>query len=402
MDGLGEEAEGRSKFESSRETDASHQIELYDLILDISTSLMSAEPDELETKLRWGLESVGTHIGADRGYVFQAQNGGFERTTEWTGEGVVPWSAQRLDHDEFEWLHRRLERFDNTVVRTSELPRGTHLCELLSSEGVASAVFLPMVDNWSLEGFVGFDVVEPHRQWDDTKVNLLRTVADMITHSLGRVRREQKLEAQNERLETFAGVISHDLRNPLNVVTGSLRLAQQDLDSRHVNRAARAADRMDDLIEQVLTLATQGQDISDPRPVRLESVVESAWDTIDTRAAELRVEAGVGTVDGDPDRLREAFGNLFRNAVEHGGDDVRVRVGPCAGGFYVADDGPGIPEDARESVFDRGYTTGGTGLGLAIVRTIVEAHGWSIRVGESVDGGARFEITGVGCGRASN
>ncbi|MDQ2054189.1 HAMP domain-containing sensor histidine kinase [Halobellus sp. H-GB7] len=402
MDGLGEEADGRSEFEFSRETDASHQIELYDLILDISTSLMSAEPDELETKLRWGLESVGRHIGADRGYVFQAQNGGFERTTGWTDEGVVPWSAQRLDLEEFEWLHRRLERFDNTVVRTNELPRGTHLYELLSSEGVASAVFLPMVDNWSLEGFVGFDVVESNRQWDDTEVNLLRTVADMITHSLGRVRREQTLEAQNERLETFAGVISHDLRNPLNVVTGSLRLAQRDLDSPHVDRAARAADRMEGLIEQVLMLATQGQDISDPRPVRLESVVESAWDTNDTRAAELRIEDGLGTVDGDPDRLREAFGNLFRNAVEHGGDDVRVRVGPCAEGFYVADDGPGIPEDARESVFDRGYTTGGTGLGLAIVRTIVEAHGWSVRVRESADGGARFEITGVGCGRASD
>jgi len=402
MDGLGEEADSRSKFESARESDVSHQTELYDLILDISTSLMSAEPDELETKLRWGLESVGTHIGADRGYVFQSQNGGFESTTEWTDEDVVPWTAQRLDLEEFAWLHRRLERFDNTVVRAKDLPRDAHLRELLSSEGVASAVFLPMVDNWSLEGFVGFDVAEPHRQWDDAEVSLLRTVADMITHSLGRVRREKTLEAQNERLETFAGVISHDLRNPLNVVTGSLRLAQRDLDSPHVDRAARAADRMEDLVEQVLTLATQGQDISDPRPVRLGSVAQSAWDTIDTRTAELRVEDGLGTVDGDPDRLREAFGNLFRNAIEHGGDDVHVRVGPCAGGFYVADDGPGIPDDARESVFDRGYTTGGTGLGLAIVRTIVEAHGWSIRVGESVDSGARFEVTGVGCGRASN
>jgi signal transduction histidine kinase len=113
-------------------------------------------------------------------------------------------------------------------------------------------------------------------------------------------------------------------------------------------------------------------------------------------------------VEGDPDRLLHVFENLFRNAVEHGGPDVTVRVGPISrpafeagknvgSGFFVADDGPGIPEERRETVFEAGHTTHseGTGLGLSIVEQFVEAHGWSIRVTESADGGARFEVTGV-------
>ncbi|PSQ16582.1 hypothetical protein BRD00_10515 [Halobacteriales archaeon QS_8_69_26] len=101
--------------------------------------------------------------------------------------------------------------------------------------------------------------------------------------------------------------------------------------------------------------------------------------------------------DADPGRLEHVFENLFRNAVEHGGDDVTVTVGALDGGFYVADDGPGIPEDRREEVFDVGTSTAadGTGFGPTIVRHIVETHGWRVRVAESEDGGARFEVTGV-------
>jgi signal transduction histidine kinase len=91
---------------------------------------------------------------------------------------------------------------------------------------------------------------------------------------------------------------------------------------------------------------------------------------------------------------------LFRNAVEHGGSNVTIRVGALAdgAGFYVADDGVGIPESDRDVVFEYGYTTAedGTGFGMAIVKEIVDAHGWEIRVTEEADGGTCFEITGVG------
>ena len=113
----------------------------------------------------------------------------------------------------------------------------------------------------------------------------------------------------------------------------------------------------------------------------------------------------------DRGRLQEVFENLFRNSVEHGSTDeqaesdddgsaVTVRVGPLGGdesGFFVEDDGPGIPPDERDSVFERGYTSAGTGtgLGLPLVEQIVGAHGWSVRAVESASGGARFEIAGM-------
>jgi signal transduction histidine kinase len=99
----------------------------------------------------------------------------------------------------------------------------------------------------------------------------------------------------------------------------------------------------------------------------------------------------------DADRLVQVFENLLQNSADHGGADVTVRVGPLEDGFYVEDDGPGVPEADRERVFEHGYTTreDGMGYGLSIVRSVVGAHGWDIRVTGSGTGGARFEITGI-------
>ena len=422
-------------------TDARH-ARLQSAVLDVSTTLMTAEPDEFETKLRWSLGSVGGQIDADRCCIFQQQGNAFTRTTEWTADGVDPRGDRTVDPDEHGWLFDRLEGFENVAVTDrAELPSDAATREFLRTGGVRSAVVLPMVDSWSLVGFVAFEVVEGTREWPASEVDVLRTAADIVSHSQARVRREQTLAEQNERLEAFASVVSHDLRNPLNVVSGSLELARAEADSEHLDRAARAADRMDDLIDQVLTLAREGDDISETREVRLGSVVEHAWSAVDSSAADLRLVGELGRVEADPDRLQEAFENLFRNSVEHGstgnraapddsiehgstssrsqthGDGVEhdptggqapsddaerddggvtVRVGRAADGFYVEDDGPGIPPDRRDSIFERGYSANdGTGLGLSIVRSIVEAHGWSIRAGAAADGGARFDVTDV-------
>lgn len=89
--------------------------------------------------------------------------------------------------------------------------------------------------------------------------------------------------------------------------------------------------------------------------------------------------------------LRQLLENLLTNAVEHGGPDVAVEVGLTDTGFYVADDGPGVPAAERDQVFEHGFTTGGTGVGLAVAAEIADAHGWETRLVESSAGGARFE-----------
>ncbi|OYR42457.1 MULTISPECIES: nitrogen regulation protein NR(II) [unclassified Halorubrum] len=211
-----------------------------------------------------------------------------------------------------------------------------------------------------------------------------------------RKRREETLREKNERLEEFASIVSHDLRNPLSVARGRLELAREERDSEHLEAVADAHERMETLIEDLLSLARDGDGAEDAERIPLREFVEACWEGVETGDATLRVETD-RAVRADRSRLRQLFENLVRNAVEHAGDDVTVTVGDLDGGFHVADDGPGIPEGDREAVFETGHSTGenGTGFGLAIVESVAATQGWDVGVTESADGGARFEFTGV-------
>ena len=222
-----------------------------------------------------------------------------------------------------------------------------------------------------------------------SRVGVIRDVSE-------RKRREEALKQKNERLEEFASIVSHDLRNPLSVARGRLDLAREECDSEHLANVARAHERMETLIDDLLTLARDGESVEETERVALGDLARECWEGVETADATLRVDAD-RAVRADRSRLRQVLENLVRNAVEHAGADVTVAVGDVDGGFYVADDGPGIPESEREAVFEAGYSTndGGTGFGLEIVEAVATAHGWDVRVTESADGGARFEFTGV-------
>jgi len=204
---------------------------------------------------------------------------------------------------------------------------------------------------------------------------------------------ERQLEQRNERLEEFTSIVSHDLRNPLTMADGRLELAREECESEHLGEVQRALDRMDALIEDLLNLAREGETVTDLEPIDLTAIIEGCWTNVDTKDATLVTDIDQ-IIHADESRLKQVFENIVRNAVEHGGEEVTVTVGELDDGFYVEDDGPGIPEDERDDVFDAGYTTTeeGTGFGLSIVKQVVDAHDWEIHVTEGTDGGARFEI----------
>ncbi|WP_121822652.1 hybrid sensor histidine kinase/response regulator [Halostella salina] len=214
--------------------------------------------------------------------------------------------------------------------------------------------------------------------------------------------REQRLREQNERLDEFASLVSHDLRNPLNVAVSHVSMLREEVDEPdRLDAIERSLARMESIIEDLLTLAREGRGVTDPTPVSLHEVAHRAWRTVPTDDADL-VVADDRRVVADEGRLGRLLENLFRNSVEHAASDgVTVTVGTLDDsdpeGFYVADDGPGIPDERRDAVFDRGYTTAetGTGYGLAIVERIAEAHGWTVAVAGD-DDGTRIEFTGVG------
>lgn len=238
----------------------------------------------------------------------------------------------------------------------------------------------------------------------ETGYMILTNISDHL-HEL------QDLRAQRDRLEEFASILSHNLRNPLDVAKARITAAQETGEDVHFEKAKEALDRMEEIITNVLVLARQGRVIDETEPVELETIIRDAWNSIAVESAELLVEGPLPTIESDTTRLQELFENLFRNAIEHSDEDVTVEVGmfnstpihseeghetSSSIGFYVADNGPGIPIEDRNQVFELGYSTEtSTGLGLSIVQRIADAHGWDIRVTASDAGGTRIECTGI-------
>ncbi|WP_324661706.1 PAS domain S-box protein [Haloarcula sediminis] len=234
--------------------------------------------------------------------------------------------------------------------------------------------------------------------------------------------RERELKRQRDRLDELVTVVSHDLRNLLRTLSASLDLIETD-DRASLERCRRTVDRMEQLMDDLVNLARHGE--TEPGPVGLAPLATASARATGLSEGTLSVTTDA-TIVADESGLRHLFENLFVNAVEHSaasrqpegtdavargptsdqsrsadavGHDsgVSLTVGRLDDGFYVADDGPGIPESERERVFRVGYSTSdrGTGFGLNIVKQVAEAHGWDIDVTESADGGARFEITDV-------
>jgi len=294
-------------------------------------------------------------------------------------------------------------------------------------------------------------------RFDDTDTELFRILASAAGSALSRTERERQLKRQHDRLDQFTSIVSHDLQTPIQLAITQLELYHETGDETHLDKLGLAHDRMITLIGDLLTLARQGDTVDETTRVSLSTIAADAWHGIDGGDATLQTVADT-TIEADPGRLDQLLSNLFANAVEHGtttlavqtgqdgdahrsqtsrssppenavehdasdepitdapddavghgegaghdgasDDALRLSVGVRADGdgFYVADDGPGIPATEREQIFERGYTTSdtGTGFGLAIVREIVDAHGWTISATESDAGGARFDVAGVG------
>jgi signal transduction histidine kinase len=366
---------------------------LSEVLLDAGTTLMSTRTDEVGTKIEWTMENVGEHAELDRIVCYREEEDEFVPAYDWCPEGIDPAPRPFDDFPDPE----QLSTFGNVA-------RGSVPAEVGAEEGAdaglagpPATVHVPLVVDWELSGIVAFES-DDCRVWTDEEVDLYRTLGDLIAHTIARNDRRAALRRQAEQLEQFSAVVSHDLRNPLNVLSGYLSLSEDELTSSRYDAMSGAVDRMETLIDDLLMLARRGETIGDTEPVPVTAVAEDAWDSVRAPNATLTIADEIGRVEADPSRLRQALENLFRNAIDHGGPDVSIEIGPIAadgggvGGMYVADDGPGIPAELVDTIFDSGVSSAdSSGIGLAIVDRIVEAHEWDIDVRN--DGGAVFELT---------
>lgn len=307
------------------------------------------------------------HIGTDYATFSHIQEDQYEFERVAVAPGIDLQAGDTIDLIELPICERVFETAEPLVLSdvAADAP------ELVDSEwGIACYLGAPVVVNDASYGTFCFYDVEPRSEafseWEQTFVELL---GDWVGAELTRRQATEQLQQQNEQLEEFANVVSHDLRNPLNVAQGRLELAQGEYDSEHLNAIGKAHARMEALIEDLLTLARDGHEVTEFTAVDLSALIDNCWAAVETNGAALVTDTD-RTVQADRSRLKQLFENLIRNAVEHGGDDVTVTIGAFENGFYIADDGPGIPQAKRDDIFEVGFSTntGGTGFGLSIVK----------------------------------
>jgi signal transduction histidine kinase len=280
---------------------------------------------------------------------------------------------------------------------------------LLASYLAGARVSAPLRRMASVATRVDAGDLAPRMELPSRRGDEVRVLAEAFNRMLDRL--AEAFASQRE----FVADASHELRTPLTVIRGQLEVlaAQENPSTEEVRRVERLVQaeitRISRLVDDLLVLAQAEQtNFLRKEPVDVRSFVEDIWDGVSLTASR-RFELGPvpgGSLEADPDRLAQALRNLARNAIEHTTDEtglVRLevqRVAPAGLRFAVLDDGPGIPPQERERVFERFHrvdsarsrSNGGAGLGLAIVRAIAEAHGGHVSAADANGRGARVEL----------
>lgn len=262
----------------------------------------------------------------------------------------------------------------------------------LEATGTLASATVPFVNDGRVRGVCLVSTARSDA-FDGAERELLSDVGAIVGHALWALESGagQPWSDPGRGMENLV----HDLRNPLGVARAHLAIAREDEVPESFDRVQSALGRMEETIDRVAE-GVGGKPRAEEVPVDLGSVVEVAWESIGEPSASLDV-ADSTAIRADRELLVRMLANLFQNAVDHGGADVTVRVGTLRGGFFVEDDGPGVPAEDRTAVFERGYSTSddGLGIGLSIVRDVASVHGWRVSVTAAETGGARFEVTGV-------
>lgn len=232
-------------------------------------------------------------------------------------------------------------------------------------------------------------------------------------HNLTRLK-----QLENTRQE-FVANVSHELRTPLSLIKGFVETLLEgakndpELATRFLQTIEKHTDRLTFLIEDLLTISRleSGQIVMNLHGVDLREEARRVIDDLQARAAEKKITLENLLSPGllaraDADRLQQVLFNLVENAIKYGTQEGRVSIGgknvpENKVELWVRDDGPGIPAEAKERIFERFYRvdrarsreTGGTGLGLSIVKHIVQAHGGEVWVKSEVGAGTTFFFT---------
>ncbi len=386
----------------------------------ISAKFLALPPEAAAEGLDYALATLGALTGVDRTYLFQYSDDAtrVSNTHEWCAEGIEPQIHNLQDQAvaDAPWLCGRLMRGEAVhLPRVADMPdEAAAERVMLQQQGIQSLLLVPMISGGRPVGFVGFDSVRAEMTWADEDIALLRTVGNIITHSLERRRAEEEMR-RIERLESLgvlAGGIAHDFSNLLTGILGSLARARAESPeaSEGLAEAERAALRAQGITRQLLSLSKSGAPVKTVASIA-DLIIQTAQFALSGSNCRCRLDvpADLWPVEADLDQISQIVQNLVINADQAMPDggvvEVRARnvppdePGPRHGArrieIVVADSGVGIPREHHDRLFDPYFTTkeAGSGLGLAVCHSVVQRHGGHISVDSECGVGATFRVT---------
>jgi signal transduction histidine kinase len=225
-------------------------------------------------------------------------------------------------------------------------------------------------------------------------LTLLRDVAEYFTATNNQ--QSSGTGSAQEEIDTFVATLVHELRSPLGIAQAYLDIGREN-DNNAEEQFEKVSDALRELDRTIDELAsmTKNDLTIEIEEISLAPLVQEVWESIDTSDGSIQIESAV-ELTADRVLLKILFRNLLSNAVQHGGENSTIHVGAVPNGFFIEDNGRGIPDEIKDEIFDRGFSnSGGLGVGLSVVDDIVTAHEWEINIESEVDEGTRVEITNV-------
>ena len=388
------------------------QVRFQELLISISTTYINSDLTDIDELINRSLKQIGEFVESDRSYIFSydLENNTTSNTYEWCSEGITPEieNLQNVPVDFIpQWLeaHRAGKAF--FVEDVSELPEdGEHgLRAILEPQGIKSLITIPKIKNNELIGFIGFDSVRKINKYNDNEKEILFVYANMLVNVIQRKEQEEKikeqeakkeellqhLSKQNEALNDYAHMVSHDLKAPLigihTLIGWFLEDNKERLDAdqkQTMDQVLYHVEKMDSLIKGILDYSTVGLMESENSWVDTNQLMtEILQTTMVPDGVDIHIQKDLPKLYGNTWRFKQLFQNLVQNALKYcDKKESRVAVGYTekadAYEFFVEDNGRGI----KPIYFDRIFkiftkldnTASSSGIGLSIVKKIVNYY----------------------------
>lgn len=420
-----------SKKRNKKDSIIDYYLRFQDLLISISTKYINADLSNTDELIQKSLKRIGEFVGADRSYIFSYDfiKNTCSNTYEWCSEGTEP-EIQNLQNVPIEFLkdwlevHKKGEAF--YVEDVSLLPDEGELGlrAILEPQGIKSLITIPKIKNKELIGFIGFDSVRKLHKYSENEKNILFVFANMLVNVIQRKEHEElikKQEAkkeellkylshQNEQLNEYAQMVSHDLKAPLinihTLVTWFINDHKDALDENSLESLKNIlfnVEKMDFLIKGILDYSTVNRLESKDRNINLNLLIKDVVKLIlIPDHIRITVQENLPTLYGDIWRFNQIFQNLIQNALKYNDKEEGViEVGFLEKEnyleFFIKDNGIGIKSDYFEKIFKvftkLESTSSSSGIGLSTVKKIVEFYEGKIWL-ESKEGiGTTFYFT---------